>query len=68
MCLSFPKAEKENLQVWFDAGVTCVGLGSKLISKKVIEEQAYARLTANVKKTLSLIKSLKTLEVTFKSL
>ena len=51
--------EKENLQAWFDAGVTCVGLGSKLISKKVIEEEAYAKLTANVKKTLSLIKSLK---------
>ena len=51
--------EKENLQVWFDAGVTCVGLGSKLISKKVIEEKAYAKLTADVKKTLSLIKSLK---------
>ena len=51
--------EKGNLQVWFDAGVTCVGLGSKLISKKVIEEKAYAKLTADVKKTLSLIKSLK---------
>ena len=51
--------EKENLQVWFDAGVTCIGLGSKLISKKVIEEKAYAKLTADVKKTLSLIKSLK---------
>ena len=51
--------EKENLQAWFDAGVTCVGLGSKLISKKVIEEKAYAKLTADVKKTLSLIKSLK---------
>ena len=51
--------EKENLQVWFDSGVTCVGIGSKLISKKLIEEQAYTKLTANVKKTLSLIKSLK---------
>ena len=42
--------EKENLRAWFDAGVTCVGLGSKLVSKKVIEEQAYEKLTADVKK------------------
>ena len=25
--------EKENLKAWFDAGVTCVGMGSKLIKK-----------------------------------
>ena len=24
---------KENLKAWFDAGVTCVGMGSKLIRK-----------------------------------
>ena len=27
--------EKENLKAWFDAGVSCVGLGSKLIKEKL---------------------------------
>jgi len=26
----------ENLKAWFDAGITCVGMGSKLISKEIL--------------------------------
>ena len=28
--------EESNLKNWFDAGVTCVGMGSKLISKEIL--------------------------------
>tara|TARA_B100000767_G_scaffold275426_1_gene312306 strand:+ start:337 stop:513 length:177 start_codon:yes stop_codon:yes gene_type:complete len=47
-----------NLKGWFDAGVTCVGMGSKLISKEILANQSYAELTNNVKDTLTLIQRL----------
>lgn len=47
--------DEENLRGWFDAGVTCVGMGSKLISKEVIKNKDYDGLTQLVKKTIDLI-------------
>lgn len=51
--------EKENLKAWFDAGVSCVGLGSKLISKELIKNQDYDKISNTIKKTLALIQTLK---------
>ncbi len=51
--------EKENLKAWFDAGVSCVGLGSKLISKELIKNQDYDQISTTIKKTLALIQTLK---------
>ena len=51
--------EADNLKAWFDAGVTCVGMGSQLISTTVIKNKAYAELTETVKSTLALIQTLK---------
>ena len=51
--------EESNLKSWFDAGVTCVGMGSKLISKEVIETRDYAGLEKTVRETLALIQKLK---------
>ena len=51
--------EKTNLKSWFDAGVSCVGLGSKLITKEIIDNQAYEELAKRVEKTLQLIQRLK---------
>ncbi|MEN8825388.1 MAG: bifunctional 4-hydroxy-2-oxoglutarate aldolase/2-dehydro-3-deoxy-phosphogluconate aldolase, partial [Wenyingzhuangia sp.] len=48
--------EESNLKGWFDAGVTCVGMGSKLISKDVIVNQDFEGLKNKVRQTLSLIK------------
>ena len=48
----------ENLKSWFDSGVTCVGMGSKLISKKILENKDYDLLRNNVHETLKTIKSL----------
>ncbi|MDB4015870.1 bifunctional 4-hydroxy-2-oxoglutarate aldolase/2-dehydro-3-deoxy-phosphogluconate aldolase [Flavobacteriaceae bacterium] len=51
--------EVENLKGWFDAGVTCVGMGSKLISKEILANESYSKLTQDVKKTLETIRELK---------
>lgn len=50
---------KENLKGWFDAGVTCVGMGSQLISKDILANRDVQGLENKVRDTLSLIKSLK---------
>ncbi len=42
----------ENLTGWFDAGVTCVGMGSQLISKEILANKDYAKLERDVKSTL----------------
>ena len=51
--------DRENLKSWFDSGVTCVGMGSKLISKEILENKNYGLLKDNIKETLKTIKSLK---------
>jgi 2-dehydro-3-deoxyphosphogluconate aldolase/(4S)-4-hydroxy-2-oxoglutarate aldolase len=51
--------DEANLKAWFDAGVTCVGMGSKLISKEILANKDYAGLEALVKETLDKIKNLK---------
>ena len=50
---------KENLTGWFNAGVTCVGMGSKLISKEIIVNKDYAKLEQDVKNALALIKEVR---------
>jgi 2-dehydro-3-deoxyphosphogluconate aldolase/(4S)-4-hydroxy-2-oxoglutarate aldolase len=49
----------ENLRSWFDAGVTCVGMGSKLISKDIIKNQNFDQLTKMVVDSLTTIQKLK---------
>ncbi|WP_077402835.1 bifunctional 4-hydroxy-2-oxoglutarate aldolase/2-dehydro-3-deoxy-phosphogluconate aldolase [Cellulophaga omnivescoria] len=51
--------EENNLAAWFNAGVTCVGIGSKLISKDIIANKDYKGLEATVKQTIAVIKKLK---------
>jgi len=50
---------KENLAAWFNAGVTCVGMGSQLISKEIIFNKDYKGLESNVKEALEIIKSVR---------
>ncbi len=50
---------EENLSGWFDAGVTCVGMGSQLISKEVLASKNFESLEQTVAKTLALIQKLK---------
>lgn len=50
---------EENLSGWFKAGVTCVGLGSKLISKEVIRSKDYDGLQGIVSECIALIKKIR---------
>ncbi len=38
----------ENLREWFSAGVTCVGIGSNLITKEIIKKKDWAGLTKRI--------------------
>ena len=58
-CLGGVSTDEDNLKGWFDAGVTCVGMGSKLISKDILANRDYAGLEALVKETLATIKKLR---------
>lgn len=51
--------EESNLKGWFDAGVTCVGMGSKLISKEILVKKDFKGLEKKVADTLALISKLK---------
>ncbi|TMM56744.1 bifunctional 4-hydroxy-2-oxoglutarate aldolase/2-dehydro-3-deoxy-phosphogluconate aldolase [Maribacter algarum] len=51
--------EESNLKGWFDAGVTCVGMGSKLISKDILVNEDYEGLKQKVSQTLALISKLR---------
>ncbi len=50
---------EENLKGWFDAGVTCVGMGSQLISKEVLQTKDFDGLKELVKGTIELINKLR---------
>jgi len=50
---------KESIEAWFNAGVTCVGMGSKLISNEIIAVEDYKGLENTISKTLALIKSVR---------
>ena len=49
----------DNLKTWFDAGVTCVGMGSKLISKDKDGNFDYAKIEVLTKEALEIIKKVK---------
>ena len=48
---------EENLKSWFEAGVTCVGMGSKLMAKHADGSFDYATIEQQTKQTLLLISS-----------
>ena len=51
--------EEDNLRGWFDAGVTCVGMGSKLISNEILANEDFEVLKTKVAETLKLIKKIR---------
>lgn len=50
---------KENMEGWFKAGVCAVGMGSKLISKKLMETKNYATIENATRDVLTIIASIK---------
>jgi 2-dehydro-3-deoxyphosphogluconate aldolase / (4S)-4-hydroxy-2-oxoglutarate aldolase len=53
------ESTEASLKAWFDAGVACVGMGSNLLSKDLLEASDYAGITAKVRDTLALIRKIR---------
>ncbi len=53
------ETERENLSAWFKAGVSAVGMGSKLITKTIMEKGAYDELVSKTKEALALVKEVR---------
>jgi len=51
--------DRENIAGWFRAGVSAVGMGSKLISKALMEQENYARIGELTVEVLEIIRSLR---------
>ncbi|MBA4377055.1 MAG: bifunctional 4-hydroxy-2-oxoglutarate aldolase/2-dehydro-3-deoxy-phosphogluconate aldolase, partial [Anaerolinea sp.] len=46
---------EESISSWFKAGVACVGMGSKLFPKEVIDSGNYSQISENVKQVIGWI-------------
>lgn len=51
--------EESNLKGWFDAGATCVGMGSNLITKEALAGNHYGQIEEKVSQALAIIKSVR---------
>ncbi|SHE72422.1 bifunctional 4-hydroxy-2-oxoglutarate aldolase/2-dehydro-3-deoxy-phosphogluconate aldolase [Pedobacter caeni] len=49
--------EQSNISNWFKSGVCAVGMGSKLISKEILETKNYNELEVLTRKTIDLVKA-----------
>lgn len=49
----------EDLKIWFDAGVTCIGMGSNLITKELILNKDWKGLTKKVADAVNIVKMLR---------
>ena len=55
--------DKENISAWLKAGVCAVGMGSKLISRKLLEQKDYEKMEALAKEALGICNHLHNLNV-----
>lgn len=51
--------DKDNIAGWFKAGVCAVGMGSKLITKQLLENRDYAQITKATQTALAIIQTIK---------
>jgi 2-dehydro-3-deoxyphosphogluconate aldolase/(4S)-4-hydroxy-2-oxoglutarate aldolase len=52
---------EKSLASWFNAGATCVGLGSQLFTKEILAQKNWALLTQNVSTVLAMAKQIRNL-------
>ncbi|GAA3745485.1 bifunctional 4-hydroxy-2-oxoglutarate aldolase/2-dehydro-3-deoxy-phosphogluconate aldolase [Flavobacterium ginsengisoli] len=50
---------RQSIETWFNAGVSAVGMGSKLISKEVMQFDAYETIEKETKRVLDLIATIR---------
>ncbi len=52
-------ANEQSLTEWFKAGVACVGMGSNLITKELVEKGDFDAIARNVAEVLALVKKIR---------
>lgn len=53
------EVSKENLTGWFKAGVAAVGMGSKLITKEILEKKDYEQLINKTREAIALVQEVR---------
>ncbi len=48
---------EDNIGTWFKAGVCAVGMGSKLVTREILEKQLFEQLYIDTQKALSLVQA-----------
>jgi 2-dehydro-3-deoxyphosphogluconate aldolase/(4S)-4-hydroxy-2-oxoglutarate aldolase len=51
--------EADKIRAWFAAGVKAVGMGSKLITRQLLEQQDYTRIQQAAEQVLQTIQTIK---------
>ncbi len=51
--------DKDNIAGWFKAGVSAVGMGSKLVSKNLLEQKDYAKIEALTRQAIEIVNSVR---------
>jgi 2-dehydro-3-deoxyphosphogluconate aldolase/(4S)-4-hydroxy-2-oxoglutarate aldolase len=51
--------EEGNLKAWFASGVVAVGMGSKLITKQILQEKNYSLLKQNTAEAIRIIREIR---------
>jgi 2-dehydro-3-deoxyphosphogluconate aldolase/(4S)-4-hydroxy-2-oxoglutarate aldolase len=50
--------DRDNIAAWFKAGVCAVGMGSKLITKPLLEAKQYDQITESTRAVMAIIKTM----------
>jgi 2-dehydro-3-deoxyphosphogluconate aldolase/(4S)-4-hydroxy-2-oxoglutarate aldolase len=50
---------EESLRKWFGAGIVACGIGSNMITKKLLDAKDYPGIEDNVRKTIALSRTIK---------
>lgn len=53
------EVSRDNLTGWFKSGVVAVGMGSKLITKEILEKKEYETLITKTKEAMALVKEVR---------
>ena len=51
--------EEKNIRDWLEAGVACIGIGSKLVNDKLVSEGNYKEIASLTSKVLKIIKNVR---------
>ncbi|MBD3626999.1 bifunctional 4-hydroxy-2-oxoglutarate aldolase/2-dehydro-3-deoxy-phosphogluconate aldolase [Cyclobacterium sp.] len=51
--------DKDNIESWFKAGVCAVGMGSKLVSKTLLQEKNYPKIQEMAQKAIQVVNEVK---------